>query len=131
MWLLQMIPQEGGISIDNQTLLIILGTGGLASLGAFFRGFMAYRDSAEKRESKAIRQLDKWREDAEQRTLKCYEALDAERALTTYWSARSAAREYQLERAGLHPEPYAAPPKPPMVPPPLPTPAPAPSENGV
>lgn len=111
-----------GITIDNQTLLVILGTGGVASLGAAGKWFIAWRNGATARESKAIARIEKWGQDADQRALKCYDALDAERALTSYWSARCAAREYQLERNGLHPTPYAPPPDTPAPPPPRPTP---------
>lgn len=113
--------QSGGITIDTSTLTLILGSGGVVSAGAAIRALNARRNSAEARESKAVKNLVQFSDDADARTRRCLDSLDAQRDLTSYWSVRAAAREFQLARNGLTPDPYKDPPPPAPLPPVVPS----------
>lgn len=110
----------GGVTIDNSTLAILLGTGGLASVGAFGRWIVTVRNNAEARESKAIKNLERWTRESDLRALQCLTALDAERAQSSYWRERCGAREYTIVLHGLELATYAPPPPPPPRPPEVP-----------
>lgn len=91
---------------------VVLGAGGVAFLGALFKGVQMLRDGARAREREAIAGLEKWREDADKRADRAFRELDYMRTLVAYWQARAGAREYQLHLHGITPDP----------PPPLPMP---------
>lgn len=82
-------------------LRLILGAGGLAFLTAVFRFVRDWRKGVEGHEAKAIANLEKWREDADTRALRCLDALDKQRDYTAYWQRRTARAESACERAGV------------------------------
>lgn len=96
---------------------VVLGAGGVAFLGALFKGVQMLRDGARAREREAIAGLEKWREDADDRARRAYQELDFMRSIASYWQARAGAREYQLLSNGIQPDP------------PLPLPLPSPTES--
>lgn len=89
-----------------QTLVVtLLGTGGATFVWTMFKSVIAYRDSAEGREDKAIARLEQFERD-------CRTQLAAARAMEAWWCRRAGDLEFALIQAGLprppeHPRPHA------------------------
>lgn len=82
-----------------QTLIIaLLGTGGAAFIWTVARSIIAFRNSAEGREDKAVARLEQFERD-------CREQLTTERSWGAYWQRRSATLEYTLRQNGIEPPP--------------------------
>ena len=79
----------------------LLGTGGATFIWTIVRSVIAYRDSAEGREDKAIARLEKFEEG-------CREQLAFERAMGNYWATWSASLEFAMVQAGLELPPRPA-----------------------
>lgn len=99
-----------------ELLPYILGAGGIAFLTAVFNAIQAYRASAETREAKAVENLERWRIEADNRTLQCLDDLAHERNLVLYWQRRAATLEYGLRQHGIDPPPMDQPPMRPTIP---------------
>jgi hypothetical protein len=109
----------------SELLPYILGAGGIAFLTAIFNAVQAYRASAETREAKAVENLERWRIEADNRTLQCLDDLTFERNLTLFWQRRAATLEFGLRQHGIDPPEMEVPPmRPapsPLIPPPPPS----------
>ena len=78
-----------------QTLIIaLLGTGGAAFIWTVVKSIIAFRNSAEGREDKAVARLEKFEET-------CREQLREERAWGSHWQRRAATLEYLLRQNGI------------------------------
>lgn len=75
-------------------VVALLGTGGATFLWTAFRSVIAWRDSAEGREDKAVARLEKFEKN-------CREQLECERAISSWWRQRAGELEYTLLKAGL------------------------------
>lgn len=87
--------------MEQGWLGVVLGGGGVAFLGALFKGFQLLRDGARAREREAIAGLEKWREDSDKRAERALEQADYLRLLAAYWQTRAGTLEYELNRHGL------------------------------
>ena len=99
-------------SVVDRWLPYILGAGGAGFLATLVKFVLALRDSAETREAKAISNLERWRDDSDERANSCLKRLDRQILLTSYWQVRAGVLEHALSTAGC------------AIPPPEPPPAP-------
>lgn len=79
----------------------VLGAGGVAFLGALFKGFQMLRDGARAREREAIAGLEKWREDADKRAAQALRNADYYLRQVAYWQGRTGTLEYLLGKNGI------------------------------
>jgi hypothetical protein len=79
-------------------ILALLTAGGATFVWTVVKSVLAFRNSAEGREDKAIGRLEKY--EAE-----CRDQLSRERAWGAYWSRRAAVLEYGLRQNGIDPPP--------------------------
>lgn len=80
-----------------QTLVIaLLGTGGATFIWTVAKSIIAFKNSAEGREDKAVARLEKFEET-------CREQLQAEREWGAYWQRRAAMLEYVVRQNGIEP----------------------------
>lgn len=78
-----------------RTLIIaVLGAGGATFLWTVVKSILAFRDSAEGREDKAVARLETYERD-------CREQLILERRWTAYWQHRAASLEFLLRVNGV------------------------------
>lgn len=75
-------------------VVALLGTGGATFIWTAFRSVIAWRDSAEGREDKAVARLEQFERN-------CREQLEWERTMSSWWSHRAGELEYALSKAGL------------------------------
>lgn len=80
-------------------VIALLGTGGATFIWTVVKSIIAYRNSAEGREDKAVARLEQYEKD-------CREQLRTERAWGSYWQRRAATLEYLCITNGI-----AVPPK--------------------
>ena len=90
-------------SVLNTLIVTVLGAGGATFLWAVARSVIAFRNSAEGREDKAIARLEKFEAD-------CRQQLVMERAWGTYWYHRAGTLERALVIAGAEVPPGPPPP---------------------
>lgn len=96
----------------EEVLPYILGAGGVAFLTAVFKFVQDMRSSAEGREAVAIKNLERWRDDADARADRCLERLDRQRGCTAYWQSYAGMLAHQLASHGHDiPLPPGPPPK--------------------
>lgn len=87
-----------------QTLIVaLLGTGGAAFIWTVAKSIIAFRNSAEGREDKAVARLEKFEE-------ACREQLRDERMWGSHWQRRAATLEYLLRQNGIPIPPDVDPP---------------------
>lgn len=84
-------------------VLALLGTGGATFIWTVAKSVIAWRNSAEGREDKAVARLEQFERD-------CREQLKSEREWGSYWQRRAATLEYGLRQNGI--DPPAAEPRP-------------------
>ena len=94
----------------NGLLPVILGAGGVAFLGAVVQAYQSFKNSAEQRESKAVGNLERWRDEADSRALQCLDDLNFERGVSAFWQRRAALVEGVALRAGVDVPPCPEPP---------------------
>lgn len=82
-------------------VIALLGTGGATFIWTVAKSIIAWRNSAEGREDKAVARLEQFEKD-------CREQLRGEREWGSYWQRRAATLDYVLRRNGIEP-PLAAP----------------------
>lgn len=87
-------------------ILALLGTGGATFIWTVVRSIIAYQNSAEGREDKAVARLEKFEEN-------CREQLAHERKWGSHWQHRSATLEYLLRSNGIDVPVGPLPPEPP------------------
>jgi len=86
---------------DGQTqtvVLALLSAGGATFIWTVARSIIAFRNSAEGREDKAVARLERFEEN-------CREQLARERAWGAYWHRRAGILEYGLRQHGIDPPP--------------------------
>lgn len=88
----------------NQLIPFIFGAGGVAFLGAGVQAYRSIKDSAEVRESKALRNIERWSED-------CTEQLAHERRMGAHWFRCLGILQYHVSLHGLEQPPLPDPPK--------------------
>jgi hypothetical protein len=89
-----------------QTLVIaLLSAGGATFIWTVAKSIIAFKNSAEGREDKAIGRLEKFESD-------CRDQLASERIWGAYWQRRAATLEYGLRQNGIDPPPLEPEPKP-------------------
>jgi hypothetical protein len=88
----------------QNVILALLTAGGATFVWTVVKSVIAFRNSAEGREDKAIGRLEKF--EAE-----CRAQLRTERAWGAYWSRRAAVLEYGLRQRGIDPPPPEPEPK--------------------
>jgi hypothetical protein len=79
-------------------VLALLSAGGATFIWTVARSIIAFKNSAEGREDKAVARLEKFEET-------CREQLAIERAWGAYWQRRAATLEYGLRQNGIDPPP--------------------------
>lgn len=89
-------------SLIQSLIVALLGAGGATFIWTVARSILAFRNSAEGREDKAIARLERFEYD-------CRSQLVKERVWGAYWQRRSAMMEAALSRAGV-PAPEVEPP---------------------
>jgi len=77
-------------------VVALLGTGGATFIWTVAKSVIAWRNSAEGREDKAVARLEQFERD-------CREQLRGEREWGSYWQRRSAMMEYALRQNGIEP----------------------------
>ena len=78
-----------------QTLIVaLLGTGGAAFIWTVAKSVIAFKNSAEGREDKAVARLEKFEE-------ACRDQLREEREWGSHWQRRAATLEYLLRQNGI------------------------------
>lgn len=82
-------------------VIALLGTGGATFIWTVAKSIIAFKNSAEGREDKAVARLEKFEED-------CRSQLLLERSWGAYWQRRAATLEYVLRQNGI-PVPAADP----------------------
>jgi len=85
----------------NDVIPLVLGAGGVAFLGTILQFVQAMRNSAETRETKAISNLEKWRDEADERALRCLDDLNYERTVSSYWQRVAGTYQHSLVVGGL------------------------------
>lgn len=75
-------------------VLGLLGTGGATFIWTVAKSIIAFRNSAEGREDKAVARLEKFEAD-------CRQQLQSEREWGGYWQRRAAMLEYLLRSNGI------------------------------
>lgn len=84
-------------------ILALLGTGGATFIWTVAKSVIAWKNSAEGREDKAVARLEQFEKD-------CRAQLRTEREWGTYWQRRSGQAEYILHREGIEFNPTGQPP---------------------
>lgn len=96
-------------SVLNTLIVTLLGAGGTAFLWTVVKSILAFRNSAEGREDKAIGRLEEFERD-------CRKQLAQERMWGSYWQRRAGVMEHALAQAGIvipdYPEPPSESPAP-------------------
>lgn len=84
------------MSEDTVRILIVtlFGAGGATFIWTVVKSIIAYRDSAEGREDRAVARLERFEED-------CRSQLAHERVLVNYWCQWAGTLEYALRTAGV------------------------------
>lgn len=90
-------------STIQAVVVALLGTGGATFIWTVAKSIIAFKNSAEGREDKAVARLEKFEED-------CRDQLLTERQWGAYWQRRAATLEYVVRQNGI--EPPVAPPEP-------------------
>jgi hypothetical protein len=90
-------------SAVNDLIPFIFGAGGVAFLGACVQGYKSLKDSAEVRESKALRNIERWSDD-------CTKALAQERRMGAHWWRCVGILQYHIALNGLEQPPLPDPP---------------------
>lgn len=78
----------------NDLIPFIFGAGGVAFLGACVQAYKSIKDSAEVRESRALKNIERWNDD-------CNEALACERAIGAHWYRCVGILQYHVAVHGL------------------------------
>jgi hypothetical protein len=91
-------------SVINTLIIALLGTGGAAFIWAVARSIIAWKNSAELREDKAVARLEKFE-------ASCREDLEFERRVSAYWQRMAGSMEHVLIRNGLEVPPIGSPPQ--------------------
>lgn len=87
-------------------IMAVLGAGGATFLWTVVKSILAFRDSAEGREDKAVARLEAFERD-------CREQLVSERRWGAYWQRRAATLEFLLRVNGIKvPDPEPEPDRP-------------------
>lgn len=79
---------------------VILSAGGAAFLLAVFQGLKLWRDGTESREQNAIKGLERWRQQADDRADRYQRESEWRAVLVDYWRSRAGTLEYELGRTG-------------------------------
>jgi len=80
-----------------QTIVVaLLGTGGATFIWTVAKSVIAWRNSAEGREDKAVARLEQYEKS-------CRDQLQTERGWGAYWHRRAATLEYVLLQNGIEP----------------------------
>jgi hypothetical protein len=85
-------------------VIALLGTGGATFIWTVVKSVIAYRNSAEGREDKAVARLEQFEAD-------CREQLSRERLWGSYWQRRAATLEYLCITNGVEVPPKDPPPE--------------------
>jgi hypothetical protein len=90
-------------SVLNTLIVTLLGAGGTAFIWTLVKSVLAFRNSAESREDKAIARLEQFERD-------CRKQLAHERMWGSYWQRRAGVMEHALASAGIELPNYDPPP---------------------
>jgi hypothetical protein len=88
----------------QNVILALLTAGGATFIWTVVKSVIAFKNSAEGREDKAIGRLERFESD-------CRDQLRKERAWGAYWSRRAAVLEFGLRQNGIDPPPPEPEPK--------------------
>lgn len=88
----------------NDIIPFIFGAGGVAFLGACVQAYKSIKDSAEVRESKALKNIERWSDE-------CAQALAHERRTSAHWWRCVGILEYHCTSHGLTPPVLPDPPE--------------------
>jgi hypothetical protein len=93
------------MTVDD-ILPLIFGAGGVAFLGACVQAWRSWHESAEAKESKALRNIERWNDE-------CWQSLSYERQMGAHWYRVVGILQYHIAANGLEqpviPEPPALP----------------------
>lgn len=86
----------GNFTWIQGVLLAILSTGGALAINAIFKGVDSYRNGTARTEARGIRNLGRWRDEADQRALEAEHRRDYALVLVDYWRAAHADQEHKV-----------------------------------
>lgn len=88
------------MTIDT-VLPLILGAGGAGFLAALTQAVAAWRAGTDTREARAVANLERWRDEADQRATRLQAELDAQHRRLDTWRAWAGSLEYALNTTGV------------------------------
>lgn len=100
------------MTVLNAALVAIFSIGGAAAIGALFKGMGLIRSGAARTEARAIKNLERYRDEADDRAARVSHRLDYARELTEYHRSNYAdlAHYVRLNFGAEHVPPVPAPP---------------------
>lgn len=96
----------------EQIIVLLLGAGGATFIWTLVRSYLAIRGAAETREAVAVKNLERWRDEADRRASVWQKKYEMQNDMTDYWRQRAATLEHRMNLAGIEVPPL--PPKPPV-----------------
>jgi hypothetical protein len=96
----------------EQIIVLLLGAGGATFIWTVVRSYLAIRGAAETREAVAVKNLERWRDEADRRAAVWQKKYEMQIDLTEFWRSRAAGLEHRMNLAGLEVPPL--PPRPPI-----------------
>lgn len=95
----------------QQLAVLVLAGGGAAGVYTLVKAVILLRDSTDTREASAIKNLEKWRVDADRRAEYFQKAWEFQRKLTDHWWRRAGQLEYTVRANGIEVPPVPDEPK--------------------
>lgn len=96
----------------EQIIVLLLGAGGATFIWTVVRSYLAIRGAAETREAVAVKNLERWRDEADRRAAVWQKKYEMQVDLTEFWRYRAATLEHRMNLAGVEVPPL--PPRPPV-----------------
>lgn len=96
----------------EQIIVLLLGAGGATFIWTVVRSYLAIRGAAETREAVAVKNLERWRDEADRRASVWQKKYEMQVDMTDYWRGRSAILEFAMHEQGCTVPPLPA--KPPI-----------------
>lgn len=85
----------------EKIVVLLLGAGGATFIWTVVRSYLAIRGAAETREAVAIRNLERWRDEADRRAQVCHQRLEVQTDFAEFWRFRASDLEHQLHLNGV------------------------------
>lgn len=85
----------------EQIVVLLLGAGGATFIWTVVRSYLAIRGAAETREAVAVKNLERWRDEADRRASVWQKKAEMQNDMTEFWRNRSANLEHRMRLAGV------------------------------